>query len=285
MQIHVVRPGETLFSIAAQYGLAMDIISRYNGLRPPYSLAVGQSLLILFPDVTVTAQGGDTLFSLARRFQVSVLQLLRLNPQLHGSGQLTEGETVVVSLQNQGTRPAEVSGYAYANAEEAVLRGILPYATFLVPFSYGVGQDGTLVPADDRRLVRLARQYGALPLMHLSTITEEGSFSTQRASDLLASPQKQTALADAIITQMLARGYEGLDVDFEFVGKENAASYAAFVGLLRDRVNALGYELITALAPKVSPTQPGVLYEGHDYAALAQNSDALLLMTYEWGYT
>ena len=27
------------------------------------------------------------------------------------------------------------------------------------------------------------------------------------------------------------------------------------------------------------------MYEGHDYAALAANSDAVLLMTYEWGYT
>ena len=69
------------------------------------------------------------------------------------------------------------------------------------------------------------------------------------------------------------------------VGGENADAYAAFVGLLREEVNALGYELFTALAPKTFAAQPGVLYEGHDYAALAANSDALLLMTYEWGYT
>jgi spore germination protein len=261
------------------------MVTRYNGLRPPYALAVGRSLLILFPDVTVPVQKGDTLFSLAQRFRVSVLQLLRLNPQLGGSGRLQEGETIVISLREQGSRPAELSGYAYSNAEETVLRGILPYATFLVPFSYGVGPDGALVPADDLRLVRMARQYGTLPLMHLSTITEDGSFSTQRASDLLVSPQKQAVLADAVTAQMLLRGYEGLDMDFEFVGKENAQAYAAFAGLLRERVNALGYELITALAPKTSPTQPGVLYEGHNYAALAQNSDAVLLMTYEWGYT
>ena len=29
----------------------------------------------------------------------------------------------------------------------------------------------------------------------------------------------------------------------------------------------------------------GLLYEGHDYAAVAQNTDAVLLMTYEWGYS
>ena len=40
-----------------------------------------------------------------------------------------------------------------------------------------------------------------------------------------------------------------------------------------------------ALAPKTYAQQPGVLYEGHDYAALGEAADAVLLMTYEWGYT
>ena len=54
---------------------------------------------------------------------------------------------------------------------------------------------------------------------------------------------------------------------------------------MRARINSLGGALITALAPKVSSTQPGVLYEGHDYAAIGANSDPVLLMTYDWGYT
>lgn len=285
MQIHVVQAGQTLSAIARLYGLAPDIIARYNGLVPPYDLAVGQSLAILFPAATTVVQAGDTLFSLAQRFRVSPLQLLRLNPQLHGGAALTPGQTLVISLTQQGTRPVELSGYAYPFVDMEVLRSILSYATYLVPFTYGIGADSSLVPLADDVLIRTARQYGALPLMHLSTLTENGSFSTERGAEVLASSEKQAVLADAVVAAMLARGYQGLDVDFEFVGGENAAEYAAFVGLLRDRVNALGYELITALAPKVSPEQPGILYEGHDYPAIADNSDAVLLMTYEWGYT
>lgn len=284
MTIHVVAPGQTLSSIARTYGLTVSLVARYNGLVPPYRLAVGQSLLILLPAATTSVRPGDSLFSIARRFAVSPLQLLRLNPQLRGRSLLTPGQTLVVSLQDQGTRPVELSGYAYPNVREDVLRGILPYATYLVPFTYGIGLQGLVTPSDER-LITLARQYGARPLLHLSTLTETGNFSTQRAADVLSSLPRQEALADAVVAAMELRGYEGLDVDFEFVGAENADAYAAFVGLLRDRVNALGYELITALAPKVSPEQPGVLYEGHDYPAIAANSDAVLLMTYEWGYT
>ena len=42
---------------------------------------------------------------------------------------------------------------------------------------------------------------------------------------------------------------------------------------------------MAAVAPKTSDTQSGVLYEGHDYAAIGKAVDQVLLMTYEWGYT
>ena len=76
-----------------------------------------------------------------------------------------------------------------------------------------------------------------------------------------------------------------MDVDFEFIDPQQAEAYAGFAGTLRETLNRYGLELIIALAPKVSADQPGVLYEGHNYRLLGENSDAVLLMTYEWGYT
>jgi spore germination protein len=43
-----------------------------------------------------------------------------------------------------------------------------------------------------------------------------------------------------------------------------------------------GKFLWAALAPKTRADQPGLLYEGHDYAAVAAAVDGVLLMTYEW---
>jgi spore germination protein len=40
----------------------------------------------------------------------------------------------------------------------------------------------------------------------------------------------------------------------------------------------------TALAPKISGTQQGLLYEAHDYPAHGRIVDFVVLMTYEWGY-
>lgn len=285
MVIHTVLPGQTLSAIAGEYGVPAQTIIWYNGLAEPDALVVGQSLLILFPELLTTAREGDTVFTVAARFSVTPTQLFRNNPQLGGRSTLTPGQTLVVALQDRGTRPVELSGYAYPFFDEETLRAILPYATYLAPFTYGLSETGLLLEPDDDALLRLAREYGVLPLLHLSSLTESGRFSSERAARLLNDPGEQVALIQSVVSETETNGYRGVDIDFEYVGAENAAAYTAFVGRLREAVNRTGRELFTALAPKVSAEQRGVLYEGHDYGALAANSDAVLLMTYEWGYT
>lgn len=57
-----------------------------------------------------------------------------------------------------------------------------------------------------------------------------------------------------------------------------------FIRNVTTRLNAAGYQVITALAPKTSSDQPGLLYEAHDYRGIGEASNFVLLMTYEWGY-
>lgn len=285
MQIHVVSSGETLFSIARQYDVPAGILARYNGLAEPYRLAVGQSLLILRPTSLVTVRAGDTLSSLARQNGQSVRSLLRLNPNLTQQTAIYPGQIVVTAIEDAPEREAVVFGYAYPYVSPSVLAGILPYAGGLAPFTYGFTEDGTLVPLDDTALLAQAAEIGTAGVMHLSTLTERGTFSAERAAALLVDEAAQETLIANVVTNMAARGYQALDVDFEYLGAPLAAAYAAFLGKLRAAVNASGWPLLAALAPKTSREQAGTLYEGHDYAAVAANTDAVLLMTYEWGYT
>ena len=285
MEIHVVQPGQTLYAIGREYGVAPGIIARYNGLREPYRLAVGQSLLILRPLETVTVRAGDSLFSIAAEAGLTLRELWRLNPNLSGGELLYPGQVLVTALENARTRAAELYGYAYPFAESAVLGGILPYAGALAPFTYGFTAAGELVEPEDGRLLALAARYGAQPVLHLSTLTENGTFSSLRAAELFSDPAAQTRLTDNIVRKMEEKGYTGLDVDFEYLGRELAAAYPAFLRQLREAVNARGWALTAALAPKTYAAQPGVLYEGHDYGAVGEAADLVLLMTYEWGYT
>ena len=278
MQIYVVKPGDTLYSIGRALSLAPGFLARYNGLREPYRLAVGQSLLVLYPERTVTVRAGDALSSIAASSGTDVLSLFRMNPNLSGSDQLYPGQVLVTQLEQSRTRSAFVGGYAYPYVQESVLRGILP-------FTYGFTPEGALVPMDDERLLALAGEYGVRPFLHLSTLTAAGTFSAAQAAVVLRSEALQQTLAEAVLQKMQEKGYMGLDVDFEYLGRELAEAYAQFLSRLHGLLAPYGLPLIAALAPKTSADQPGTLYEGYDYAVVASACDAVLLMTYEWGYT
>ena len=285
MQIYVVKPGDTLYSIGRALSLAPGFLARYNGLREPYRLAVGQSLLVLYPERTVTVRAGDALSSIAASSGTDVLSLFRMNPNLSGSDQLYPGQVLVTQLEQSRTRSAFVGGYAYPYVQESVLRGILPFAGALMPFTYGFTPEGALMPMDDERLLALAGEYGVRPFLHLSTLTAAGTFSAAQAAVVLRSEALQQTLAEAVLQKMQEKGYMGLDVDFEYVYPDDAGAYAAFLATLARRLNPLGYPVIAALAPKTSSTQRGALYEGHDYSAIGAAVNEVLLMTYEWGYT
>lgn len=285
MDIHVVRPGDTVYSIALQYGVPMGQLLNDNQLSDPSRLVVGQTLVIQYPAVTHTVQAGDTLTSIAAMYQTTVRQLLRNNPVLQGNDQLTPGQTIVISFQQEKEGTLSVNGYAYPNIDRELLQQTLPYLSDLTPFTYGFTPQGTLIQPDDQYLIDSARQAGVRPLLHLSTLTEEGGFSNELAHIALTDPAVQTRLISELLNVILQKGYRGLDVDFEFVFPEDAEAYARFISRLHDALSPRGLPVIVALAPKVFADQPGQLYEGHNYRLLSQAADFVLLMTYEWGYT
>ena len=285
MIIHIASETDTVQSVSAEYSVPEFVIRGLNNLDYGDRPAAGQALLILQPLRYHTVQSGETVFSVAAQYSVSVNELYRNNPQLGGIPQIYPGQTLVIEFESSRSRALDVNGYAYPFVNTALLRTTLPYINYFTPFTYGITENGELVDLDDAALIAAALDYGVRPLMHLSTLTEEGGFSNELASLVLNDSGVQSRLIDAVTENMQQKGYSGLDVDFEFVFAQDSLLYAEFIQNLRNRLNPLGYEVITALAPKISAAQPGLLYEGHNYGAIGGASDAVLLMTYEWGYT
>ena len=285
MTIYVTAPGDTLTAVGERFNVSPALLAENNGLEPETPLVVGQALVGLTPRRQITVQPGDSIYRIARQEGTSVIQLYRNNPGLGGLPAVTPGQTLVIQYEEEPTVPLDVNAYSYPFISGGLLRKTLPFLTYVTPFTYGFTPEGELVPVMDDVIINLALEYGVTPWMHLSTLTRDGVFSSELGLQLLGDAEAQERLIDAVVDNMQEKNYQGLDVDFEFLGAAGAESYAAFITRLRERLAPLGYEVLVALAPKVSADQPGLLYEGHDYGALGAAADGVLLMTYEWGYT
>jgi membrane-bound lytic murein transglycosylase D len=82
---YVVKAGDTLGSVARTQKIAPSDLADFNGLEPGEALLPGQNLRIPTASggedlVTHRVQKGDSLDAIARRYGVSVTDLLRWNP-------------------------------------------------------------------------------------------------------------------------------------------------------------------------------------------------------------
>src|SRR5699024_8154602 len=117
-------------------------------------------------------------------------------------------------------------------------------------------------------------------LMLVVSNLQGGQFSTELGRTILTDQTVQDNLLDNIMPIAASSNYRDVHFDLEFLPPENREDYNTFLRKARDRLHANGLLLSTALAPKTSSTQQGLLYEAHDYAAHGEIADYVVLMTY-----
>ena len=285
MEIYTVRAGDTIFSIARQFGVPEARIVSDNLITEPTRLTVGESLIIRYPTQTYTVRGGDTLSSISAETGTSITSLWQYNPILKGKSGVYPGQVLNVRYGNESLNEIVTNGYVYPFVDEDDIRSVLPYLIYLSIFSYGFRKDGSLIEPEggDERLLALCREYGTIPMLTLTSISENGTFSTEKVDQLLSSPELYGVVAASLAEKAVEKGYGGVDLDFEYIPTDRTEAYASFAKSVKDSLPK-GYELFVSLAPKTSAAQPGLLYEGHRYDLLGENADRVLLMTYEWGY-
>lgn len=73
---YIVKPGDSLFTIARSYGITVEQLKEYNRLVSN-DLYVGQQIFI--PISIYRVQRGDSLYSIAKKFNTTVESLMVLN--------------------------------------------------------------------------------------------------------------------------------------------------------------------------------------------------------------
>ena len=202
---------------------------------------------------------------------------------------LAVGQALLIrdGMTAEAGREIRSNGYAYPFISPWVLEQTLPYLTELSVFSYGFTAEGGLVDPllDDQWMIGTAFRFGTRPILTLTPLGADGTFDNRRISAVVRNETSRSRLIENLIRVMKEKGYQGLDIDFEYILAEDRDSFTEFVQVCADAMHREGYSLSVALAPKTSADQPGLLYEGKDYRAIGAAADSVLLMTYEWGYT
>lgn len=285
MKIHVVKSGESIYSIAKQYGVSEQKIISDNELENPNQLVVGQTIVILEGTRRHVVRPGESLYSIAKAYGISVADLLAANPQITNPQTISVGQVITIPSSTQSFGPIEVNGYAFPNINMEVLRKALPSLTYLSIFSHQVRPDGSLSTINDTPLIQAARAERVAPLMVITNIKEGGSFDSDIAHTILTDNDVQNNLINNIIKTLKEKNYYGLDIDFEYIYPYDRESYNNFLRRITATLRPLGYTITSAIAPKTSADQPGFLYQAHDYPVHGALLDHVIIMTYEWGFT
>lgn len=282
--IYTVKKGDTINSIAEQFGVVPWRIIADNSLRYPDRLAEGQALLILIPKEVHTVQEGETLESVAIAHNTTVRQLVRNNLHLASREYIYPGETIVISYEGEKEGDIKLSGFVYPGVNRNQLRQTAVFADYIFVFGYGFRPDGTLIIPDDTEVINIAHQFGSDVLLSLSLINDDGSFSSSKLDLLLGDINFQNLVISQMIDIIKQKEAEGMDIDMEYIPAAYKEQFADFIGNASRQLHEQKLILNIDLAPKTSAGQRGTLYEAHDYSVLGTYADLAFLMTYEWGY-
>src|SRR5699024_7251617 len=248
---------------------------------------VGQALVIPIIGSYYFVQTGDSLYKIAQQFNTSVEILARTNHILP-ENVLPVGLRPYIPPQSR--TPITSFGYIEPSGEvvsynlETAATENAPLLTFLAPFSYRANRDGSLSPPLLNQFKEIANANDTKLSLVVSNL-EGPSFSSELAHIILTVQAVQNRLIDEIINIAKTEGFTDVHFDFEFIPPEDREAYNNFLRKIKPRLADNNLLLSTALAPKTSSTQAGLLYEAHDYKAHGEIVDFVVLMTYEWGYS
>ncbi len=228
---------------------------------------------------------GDTLRRIARRTGTTAEELARINQLSDPSRLIPNMALLVPGEARPGRQEILANAYAYPNISDATLNETLPYLSFFSPFSNRLTAGGDLVTIDDGRLTEAALAQNVLPFLTVTNLSENGGFSSDIAHAVFTDQTVQDAAVANILAALARRRCGGVNLNLEYVYPYDRESYNQFLRRLSGLLHERGWYLVTAVAPKESAGQEGLLYSAHDYAAHGRWADWVVLMTYEWGYT
>ncbi|MCY0876027.1 MAG: LysM peptidoglycan-binding domain-containing protein [Firmicutes bacterium] len=283
MNLHVVRAGASIWSIASQYGVTPNAIQSLNQL-PSSRIVPGQTLLIPTKARSYAVMPGDTLSTIASSYGLSLSALLAANPQIKGTA-IAYGDMIKLPAVS---RPDKVAlGFLELTQPEADRMHVstnAPYYTYLSLFGYGMNTAGSIIPAKDKPALQAMSQTRAMPAATFSNWT-----GTDFSPDVVHTVLSNASLRGQYITEMLSivqsKSYRAVVIDFESLHAADRESFVQFLDQLSDKLQPLHIALIVCLMPITGHLDyEGPIVQAYDYDGIARHATYIMLMSYNWAW-
>ena len=233
-------------------------------------------------------KSGDSLYSIARRYGTSAATIASING-LPDQDVLVVGQALVLPSTPSPDRPMietnlYVEWYTEVPSQTVInqVENVAAQLTYMMPFAFEVKRDGSLTEMNWGSLPEIAEANNVEAVIVLVNI-EEGAFSDTLANTIFTNEEVKQRVFKETVAEANRRGTNHIHTDFEYINPTDRDKYVSF--LKEFRAFAPSFIFSASLAPKTSANQPGKWYEGHDYKALGEVLDFVVIMTYEWGYS
>lgn len=282
MIIHVVKQGDTIRSIADQYGVSASRLVIDNGLLTPNKLIIGQTIVITYPEVTYVVEKGDTLNKIAELHNTTIMQLLRNNPYLLDREYIYPGENLIISY-DQIRGKLRTNGVATEFINTNVLIKTLPNLTYLSILGYRITDGANILDINDRDIIRLTKEFGVAPIMMLTTLTVRGEEDLEVALQVLNDEVAMDTLIDNVLIILKEKGFYGVSVTFQLLEAETLLNYKIFTSKIAERMKEEGFKVFFTLTPNPVLVDGNITFERLDYSYIGEQSDSIVLMDFNWG--
>lgn len=190
-------------------------------------------------------------------------------------------------------KPVEITGWIPYWRAEAGVASILPHLdtfTEVNPFVYSVRQDGSLFlnsNLDTEPWTTLRAQTKQRGILYIPTIMWGNA---DAMDDIFRNPEKRAEHVRAIVREVYARGFDGIDIDYE---AKHARTKEYFSLFLKELNEAMGYdkwimctiEARTPLDSRYSTPEsiPKDIEYANDFTEIGKYCDRVRFMAYDQG--
>lgn len=281
MEIYVVQPNDTIYSIASKFNVPAKRIVRDNELEFPHQLVPGQTIVIVYPKESYLVKEGDTIERVAKDHNISQLQLLRNNPFLADS-ELFPGEYLTIRYNT--TNSITTQGYIYPYIDNDILKKTLPSLTYVTIYNYRAVNEGKIVAyRDDTEVIKTAKEYGTIPLMMTTTMSAQGDPDIETAYGILLNEVYQENFVNNTVSIMKDKGYMGINIVFNYINTNSLSLYEKMILKFRTKLDDEGFLFFVTINPSIKYVNNELVFDEINYNKIAETVDRMTFLQFIWG--